>query len=217
MNTGRDTLIGCLCALGCEVLFGFSYLFTKGATETVSTFSLLGWRFLIAVFAFGICASAGLMRIHLRGKKLKPLLTVALLSPVIESIAGTLGIGLTTASESGAFFACIPVVSVLASSLILKLKPTRRQMTGILISLLGVLLTVFAVSSSVSFSVIGYVMLSITVISTSLYSVYVEKAAEYSGAEVTFVMLAVDSFALSTRCCGTTNSISRLDMGTSCC
>lgn len=33
---------GSLCAIGCEALYGLSYLFTKGATEVASPFALLG-------------------------------------------------------------------------------------------------------------------------------------------------------------------------------
>lgn len=196
-KTDRNILIGCLCALGCEMLFGFSYLFTKNATASASAFALMGWRFLVAIIVMGICAATGLMKIKLRGKSLKPLLIVALLSPVIYFIGETFGISLTTASESGAFLACIPVASVVASTLILKKKPTKQQATGILVTLAGVLITVFAVGSSTSFSVAGYVMLTIAVIAYALYSVFVEKASGYTGAEITFVMLATGAVVFS--------------------
>ena len=32
MNKKQDLRLGCFCALGCETLFGFSYLFTKNAS-----------------------------------------------------------------------------------------------------------------------------------------------------------------------------------------
>lgn len=96
------------------------------------------------------------------------LLRVALLHPVLYFIGETLGIRLTTASESGVFLACIPVVSLAASALILQKKPGRRQLAGILVTLLGVLITVLA---------------------CALYSVLVEKADGYSSEEITFVML----------------------------
>lgn len=199
METRRENsvLIGCLCALGCEMLFGFSYLFTKNATSSASAFALMGWRFLIAIIIMGICAATGLMKIELRGKSLKPLLTVALLSPVIYFIGETFGISLTTASESGAFLACIPVASVVASTMILKKKPTKQQTIGILVTLAGVLITVFAVGNSTSFSGLGYAMLTIAVIAYALYSVFVEKAANYTGAEITFVMLAAGAVVFS--------------------
>ncbi len=179
------------------MLFGFSYLFTKNATSSASAFALMGWRFLIAIIIMGICAATGLMKIELRGKSLKPLLTVALLSPVIYFIGETFGISLTTASESGAFLACIPVASVVASTMILKKKPTKQQTIGILVTLAGVLITVFAVGNSTSFSGLGYAMLTIAVIAYALYSVFVEKAANYTGAEITFVMLAAGAVVFS--------------------
>ena len=190
IKPNKNVLIGCLCALGCEIIFGFSFLFTKDATATVSVFALLGWRFLVAFIAMTIFASAGLMKVKLKGKKLKPLFIVALLSPVIYYIGETFGIGFTTASESGTFLACIPVASLFASTLILKEKPTRMQIAGISVTLAGAIVTVFAVGSTASFSVIGYLMLCIAVVSYALYSVLVEKAVDYTGAEITYVMLA---------------------------
>lgn len=190
MDEKKNILIGCLCALGCELLFGLSYMFTKQATNTASAFALLGWRFLIAIIVMSICVALGIMKIELTGKKLKPLLTVALFSPIIYFTGETLGIGYTTVSESGAFLACIPVVSVIASTVILKKKPAKQQAAGILITLIGVLVTVFVAGTSASFSAVGYVMLSVAVISYALYSVFVEKASEYTGAEITFGMLA---------------------------
>lgn len=106
--------------------------------------ALLGWRFFVGALVMGLCAALGLVKIQLKGKKKAPLLRVALLSPVIYFIGETVGIRLTTASESGAFLACIPVVSLAASALILKKKPGRRQLAGILVTLLGVLITVLA-------------------------------------------------------------------------
>lgn len=185
----RDVLLGCLCALGCETLFGLSYIFTKQATSHVSALVLLGWRFLIAILVMSLCAITGIIKVNLKGKKLKPLLTVALFSPSIYFIGETVGISYTTASESGSFLACIPVVSLLASTLILHEKPAKKQVAGILVTLAGVFVTVFAVGAATSFSVLGYVMLTVAVISYALYSVFVEKASYYTGAEVTYVML----------------------------
>ncbi|EHE93737.1 Transporter, drug/metabolite exporter family, partial [Streptococcus thermophilus CNCM I-1630] len=53
--------------------------------------------------------------------------TYAILNPIIYFICETTGIRMTTASESGAFLACIPVVALIMSSLILKEWPSRWQ------------------------------------------------------------------------------------------
>ena len=195
MNKGKNVLIGCLCAVGCEVLFGFSYLFTKNATNTASAFALLGWRFLIALAVMGVCVAAGLIHLQFQEKNRKPLLSVALLSPVIYFMGETFGISQTTASESGAFLACIPVASVVASALVLRKQPTRQQLLGILITFTGVLVTVFAAGSATSFSLAGYGMLTVAVIAYALYSVCVEKARAYTGEEITFAMLVAGALA----------------------
>lgn len=118
------------------------------------------------------------------------MLLVALFSPVIYFIGETIGISHTTASESGVFLACIPVVSLLASTVILHKKPSKRQVLGILITLVGVLVTVLVVGISSSLSVVGYLFLVIAVISYALYSVLVQKASDYTEVEITYVMLA---------------------------
>ena len=189
MAKKNQVIVGCLCALGCEVFFGLSYVFTKVATQSASPFALLGWRFGIAAVVMAACVLLGLVKVDLKGKALKPLLLVALLNPVIYFVAETIGISRITASESGTFLACIPVMSLIMSTRILKKKPSRNQVRGILITLVGVLVTVFAVGASASLNLLGYLMLLAAVVTYALYSVYVEKAEAYTEAEITFFMM----------------------------
>ena len=137
----NNILIGCLCALGCETLYGLSYIFTKQATELASPFALLGWRFLIAFIIMSAIVINGIIKIDLKNKNIRPLIMAAFFSPCIYFVAETIGISQTTASESGVFLACIPVVSLIASTLILKKRPTKLQIVGILVTLIGVIIT----------------------------------------------------------------------------
>lgn len=200
-SINNDILIGCGCAFVCELIFGLSYIFTRQVTAQVSPFSLLGWRFIIAFLVMGVCAKVGILKLQLKRKSLKPLLKVAFFSPVIYFTGETLGIQSTTASESGAMLACIPVVSLAASAILLHEPPSKKQLIGILITLVGVLVTVFAAGSSSSFSTFGYGMLILAVLSYALYSVYAEKAQNdgiYSGTEITFAMLAAGAAVFGT-------------------
>ncbi|OFI06696.1 putative DMT superfamily transporter inner membrane protein [Clostridium acetireducens DSM 10703] len=193
----NNLIIGCLCAIGCEIFFGLSYIFTKQATDNASVLSLLCWRFLVAFIVMSICTFSGFIRINLKGKKIKPVLLIALFSPVIYYIGETIGISHTTASESGVFLACIPAVSLVASTLILNKKPSGRQVVGILVTLIGVLVTVLAIGATASLSAVGYLFLLIAVGSYALYSVFVEKASDYTGAEITYVMLTAGAIVFS--------------------
>lgn len=189
MDKRNNVFIGCTAALICEFLFGLSYIFTKQATSVASELSLLGWRFFIAFIIINILVLLGVIKINLKGKNLKPLLIIAIFDPLIYFLAETIGINHTTASESGSFLACIPVISLLASTLILKKKPTKNQFFGIIVTLIGVLITVLAVGMETSFSPLGYLALLMAVISYALYCVFVEKTPEFTEAEITYAML----------------------------
>lgn len=188
MNDNR-VLTGSLCALGCEVLYGLSYLFTKQTAETASPLALLGWRFVVALAAMSLCVALGFISVRLKGRRLGPLLRVALFCPCLYFIGETVGIRETTVTESGVFLACVPALSLLASTVILKKKPTKRQIIGILVTFLGVMTTVVAVGLSSSLSPVGYAALMLAVVAYALYSVFVDLAADYTGAEITYVML----------------------------
>lgn len=182
-------LTGSLCALGCEVLYGLSYLFTKQTAETASPLALLGWRFVVALAAMSLCVALEFIPVRLKGRRLGPLLRVALFCPCLYFIGETVGIRETTVTESGVFLACVPALSLLASTVILKKKPTKRQIIGILVTFSGVMTTVVAVGLSSSLSPVGYAALMLAVVAYALYSVFVDLAADYTGAEITYVML----------------------------
>ena len=101
-------LLGILAIIICEVLFGFSFLFTKTITASVSPLTLLSWRFIIAFIVMSLLAIVGIIKLDFRRKSLAPLLLVAIFHPVLYFIGETTGIRLTTASESGTVIACIP-------------------------------------------------------------------------------------------------------------
>ena len=66
---------------------------------------------------------------------------------------------------------------------------------------MGVITTVIAVGASSSFSPTGYLFLFIAVISYALYSVFVERAKGYTGAEITYMMLVVGAIIFVISAC----------------
>lgn len=190
-GNGKRTVIGIICAVFCECLYGTAFLFTKQATGEVSMLTLLSWRFFLAFVLMSIPVALGLVKVSYKGKKLRKLILLSILFPVLYFIGETVGVQKTTAAESGTIIACIPVASLLASSVILKKKPTKIQIFGVCVTMAGVLITVLGVGITASLSVVGYLMLLTAVIAYALYCVCVEDAAEFSDAEITYAMLAV--------------------------
>ena len=197
-KSNNSILIGCLCAVGCETIFGLSYVFTKQATNVATAFQFLGWRFLIAAVFMSLCIILGLIKVSFKGKKMHSLFLIAVCNPAIYYIGETIGISHTTAAESGVILASIPVASLVASTLILREKPFKTQIIGILITLIGVIITVFAAGAQSSLSVVGYLFLFIGVISYALYAVFVEKANAFTGAEITYIMMAAGALLFGT-------------------
>ncbi|MGI6258208.1 MAG: DMT family transporter, partial [Anaerovoracaceae bacterium] len=152
----------------------------------------------VAILVMAVCVAIGIVKINFKEKSWRPVLLVAFFCPIIYFIGETLGINYTTASESGAFLACIPVFCLIASTLFLKRKPFRQQVIGIGITLMGVLVTVLAVGATASFSLLGYLMLLLAVASYSIYSTLVEKGEKYSGGEITFAMLLAGAIVFVT-------------------
>lgn len=131
-------ILGCLAAAACEILFGLSFIFTKSITAQVSGLALISWRFVTAFFFVNLYLLARRHRVVINGRNLRPLTRIAILNPIIYFICETIGIRMTTASESGAVLACIPVVALIMSSLILKEWPSRWQVLGVTTTLIGI-------------------------------------------------------------------------------
>lgn len=123
------------------------------------------WRFAIALAVMLAMWTFGLISLNLKKKGFGRVLLLGLFSPVLYFVGETYGIKSTTTSESGAFLTSI--------------------------SVLGVLISVLAVGIKASFSLFGYAMLLLAVLSYAFYCVLVEKSQTFSGVKLTFVMVLV--------------------------
>ena len=182
---------GYICAVLAEVIFGFAYIFTKDVTETVTPYTLLCWRFVIAYIVFQLLRMAGVIKINFTGKNFKKLFLICLLSPVIYFLGENIGINLTTASESSIVIAIVPVTTIIASVIMLKKKVIKLEIFGIIVTFVGVILCAACKGLEMSFDIVGYLMLVMAIIAFSIYSVIVEKGIEFTTAELTYAMALV--------------------------
>lgn len=113
----RRHIKGIIIQIIAEVMFGFSFMFTKGATSAATPLQLLSWRFMTAAVLFIILIIIGFFRVNYRGKDLKAVLLLGFLHPICYFLCENKGIALTSASESGTIIATIPIFALLISSL----------------------------------------------------------------------------------------------------
>ena len=131
----KDLIVGSLCALGCEALFGLSYIFTKQVTNLASPFVLMGWRFFIAFIVMSIFI------VFLPFKNSSFLITIfyqgvgcSVLSFFLYNVA-IVKIGVNRTSS---FVGVSTVVSIIAGVLLLAEKFSTYQVIGVIIIITGV-------------------------------------------------------------------------------
>ncbi|NLM37965.1 MAG: EamA family transporter [Firmicutes bacterium] len=127
-----------LLAVFTELIFGFSFIFTKAALDYVTPNQLLAFRFMTAAFLLTLLRVLRVVDIKLKNRPIKKVLLLALCEPVLYFTFETTGINLTTASEAGLMIALIPVLVTLLAALFLKEIPSPLQAASIIISVLGV-------------------------------------------------------------------------------
>ena len=83
------------------LIFGFSFMFSKVALGVMNPIELIAYRFLLAALVLYALKSFKLIKINLKGKKLRVLLLVSLAEPVTYFIFESLGLNLTSSFEAG--------------------------------------------------------------------------------------------------------------------
>lgn len=176
---------------GSSVIFGFSFLFTKDALGHLGIFQMLGLRFLIAAAVMAALALTRVVKINLTKHKIKAMLPLVALQPVIYFIGETYGIKLTSSSESGMMIALMPIAIALFSVKILGEKLAPRQWAAVVASVAGVMLIIGATGfDGTSGSLPGYMLLMVAVIAEGLYAPLAKKMTRTCSAiEMTFMII----------------------------
>lgn len=197
MESNNKEKIGIMCAIICQIFYGFSFLFTKNMTETVTTMELISWRFILASLFFNILIVFKVLKVDFKGKNIASLVKMAIFHPVAYFTFETLGIKMTTASESGIIIATIPVITLIFAIVVLKEKPGRKQVSGILLTLVGVIIVVTVKGGTASFNLLGYIILFAAVTVYSIYSIRAQREKTFTDTEKTYIMIMMGAISFT--------------------
>ncbi|SCJ95840.1 putative DMT superfamily transporter inner membrane protein [uncultured Eubacterium sp.] len=172
----------------CALCWGFSYLGITVTLKSLEPIQLLAMRWTVSALIFLILAACRIIKVQYKGKDIKLVLTVGILQPCIYSIFETVGVKLTTTSESSIFIATIPLMVLIIGSLILHKKNSRRTILAIVMAFAGVVICVaFSPNFSLGGKGLGYLILFCAVLTGAFYTYTSSKAAEqFDAIEVTF-------------------------------
>lgn len=178
-------------------IIGFSFLFTKVALDYARPFDTLAYRFLVAFVAMLVPVAFGWMKLNFGGKSVWKPLMLAVFYPFGFFAFQSFGLQYATSAEAGMLFAFVPVLTTLLASIFLKETTTILQKLSIVLSVSGVVFIFLAQGTDVDLSnVTGMVLLTLSCLSTSAYSVMVRwMLRDYGTREVTFLMMGIGCVA----------------------
>ncbi|NLK00363.1 MAG: DMT family transporter [Clostridia bacterium] len=182
-----------MAAAAMAVIFGLSFLFTKGLLSYLTPLQLMGMRFAVAALVLIFLAALRLVKLNLVINDLPPLLGAAILSPGLYFIFETYGVKLTTASISSVIISLIPVATAVFAFFMLGERITVVQGAFITAAVAGVMLMALGGgdgSSQGSSHMLGILLLVGAVASSAVFNIVSNSlSGRYSPIDITFVMM----------------------------
>ena len=122
-----------------NVIWGSSYLFTRIAQNESSPMVQLAWRFALAFLLLNLMILFGWEKLHLRGKKLKPLILLSVVEP-LYFFCESYGIYYSNSTFSGVMLAIVAILFVLCIVCPLVVQGWSKQPYALPLMAIGLLL-----------------------------------------------------------------------------
>lgn len=199
-NRSRSSRLGVLAALGANLLFGFTNLFSVLILEAgIPPLVILSVRFTIAFALLNLLWGLRAMPLHLRGKHPLRLLPLALAQPVCYFTFETYGLQMVPSSAAGVIVSLVPVFVLIACLLLGRAQPTRLQILFSLLAVIGVIVFKLIGDSGEGGSTVrwlGLLLLLLAVLSSTVFNLQTNRlAADFSPFERTYVMFGVSAIS----------------------
>ena len=183
---------GSIAALTANIIFGFSFLFSKVALDYANPLIILAVRFTIAFAVLNILWLFGIVKLNFKGKPKKRIILMALAQPLLYFIFELYGIEKTSSAMSGVIISLVPVAVILLSTFVLKEKPTRSQILFSVLSLMAIVVISILSNDGGENSLVGILLLLGAVICAAAFNILSRSEAQrYSPFERTYMMFLI--------------------------
>lgn len=188
MLKGKN-LSGILAALFANIIFGFSFIFSKLALSAAHPLIILAVRFTAAFLVLNLLLLTGKIKINLKGKPKLKLIIMGISQPLLYFVFELYGLSLVSSALSGVIIALVPVAVMLLAVVFLKEKPTIIQVICTAVSIGGVsAISILSNDNSKNY-IWGVVLLFLAVICAAVFNVLSRgESARFSPFERTYVM-----------------------------
>jgi len=174
-----------------SMIFGFSFMFSKIALQTLEPMGLIAYRFLLAFIVFEALRLTGVVKIRFQIRFILPLFLVVFFQPILYFVFETYGLTKITSSEAGMMIALIPIVVSILSAVILKEKPKLVQIFFIILSVSGIIvIQLFKADFGLEGNFFGILLLFFAVLSAALFNIASRNASKIlKPYELTYFMM----------------------------
>ncbi|SET29458.1 EamA-like transporter family protein [Natronincola peptidivorans] len=167
-----------LALLGVTIIWGSSFILSKNSLDHLATYNFLAIRFIISALLSSIIFYKNIISIKKDTLKYGFLIGIILFTGYAFQ---TVGLNYTTASKSGFITGFAVVIVPVLSALLLKLKPERASVIGVVLALIGLgfltLDTTLSLNIGDFYTFIGALMFALHIITVGKYTVKVDSIA----------------------------------------
>lgn len=189
MNKQKTIQLAMLGALLANIIFGFSFLFTKLALRVASPVVLLAYRFTFAFFLMSIIAVCKPGLLQLKGKPLKYVILMGICQPFLYFVCENYGMLYSSTTFAAVMIALVPIGAMLLGIIALREHCSLRQVICCIISVGGVIWLAMKNQSEGHVTVLGIFLLAGAVLSASGFNVLSRKcSSDFTAFERTYIM-----------------------------
>lgn len=189
---GNTKLKGSLAALLANIIFGFSFLFSKVALDYAHPLIILAVRFTVAFAVLNLLWLFKIVKLDLGGKPKKRILLMALAQPLLYFIFELYGIGSTSSAISGVIISLVPVAVIILSTLFLKERPTISQILFSALSLAAITAISVLSNDGGENKLTGILLLLGAVVCAAFFNILSRsESTHYTPFERTYIMFLV--------------------------
>lgn len=183
---------GMAAALFSNIIFGFSFIFSKLALSVTQPLIILAVRFTLAFAVMNVLWLLGVIRLDFKGKPKKGLILMAVAQPLLYFIFELYGLSLVSSALSGIIISLVPVGVLLISGAFLGEKPTKLQVLCTALSIMGVSVLSILSDDGNKNHILGVILLLLAVISAAVFNILSRKeSARFSPFERTYAMFLI--------------------------
>lgn len=188
----KKQYLGIISALLANIIFGFSFIFSKTALSVSHPLIILSVRFTFAFIFLNILLISDRFKINLKGKPKTKLIFMGLAQPLLYFVFELYGLSMVSSALSGVIIALVPVMVIILARIVLKENATALQTLCTLISIIGVSAISIISNNGSKNHFLGILLLVCAVICASVFNILSRsESAYFSPFERTYVMFLI--------------------------